>query len=137
GTFGAAREICKEATIWERERMVGVRPAPYVLSKVLVLGLLCLVQAAAMTGGWLAVFRVPFAQAGVLGIFAIAFLATLSGVALGLFVSAVSPTSERAMALMMPVMIPQLVFGGGMLPIRELGKAGFVSVAVSTSWAYR
>src|SRR6185437_11180376 len=44
GIINSVREIVKEAPIYRRERAMHLGVVPYVLSKVLVLGVLCLVQ---------------------------------------------------------------------------------------------
>jgi uncharacterized BrkB/YihY/UPF0761 family membrane protein len=44
GILNSAREITKESAIYRRERLASLRIGPYVLSKVFVLALLCLVQ---------------------------------------------------------------------------------------------
>ena len=48
GIINAAREITKEAAVYRRERLAGLRVGAYVLSKVLVLALLVAVQSAAL-----------------------------------------------------------------------------------------
>jgi len=50
GASNAAREITKEAAIYARERLVNLDIFPYVMSKVLVLSLLCFFQAAILVG---------------------------------------------------------------------------------------
>src|SRR5437764_14413311 len=44
GCNNSAREIVKEIQIYRRERMVNLGITPYLFSKVLVLGFLCLFQ---------------------------------------------------------------------------------------------
>src|SRR5216684_1251529 len=46
GCINGAREIVKEEPIYRRERTVNLGIVPYMLSKVVVLGVLCLVQSA-------------------------------------------------------------------------------------------
>src|SRR2546423_14159703 len=46
GCNNSAREIVKEIQIYRRERMVNLGIMPYLFSKVLVLGVLCLLQCA-------------------------------------------------------------------------------------------
>ena len=135
GTMNAAREICKEAAIWERESQCGVRPLPYVGSKLLVLGGVCAAQALVLV----VFLGVLFSKAGggLPGIFISGFLAALSEVAVGLLISAASPTPERATGLAPLIMIPQIIFGGGVKPISDLGAGKVISYVVSTRWAYQ
>ncbi len=46
GCINGAREIVKEAPIYRRERTVNLGIMPYMFSKIVVLGLLCLIQSA-------------------------------------------------------------------------------------------
>src|SRR5712691_610990 len=46
GLINGAREIVKEAPIYRRERTVNLGIAPYMFSKIVILGVLCLVQSA-------------------------------------------------------------------------------------------
>src|SRR5207237_5957528 len=48
GCINGAREIVKEAPIYRRERTVNLGIAPYMFSKIVVLGVLCLVQSAVL-----------------------------------------------------------------------------------------
>ena len=49
GIFNSIQEISKERPIYERERFTGMGVLPYLMSKVLVLTLLCSVQSAIMS----------------------------------------------------------------------------------------
>ena len=44
GMLNAIQEICKERVVLKREYMTGLSLSAYVLSKAVVLGILCLVQ---------------------------------------------------------------------------------------------
>jgi hypothetical protein len=137
GTINAAREICKEAPIWERERHMGIGAVPYVLSKMLVLGVLSLVQTALLAGALLLLWDVPGGLDTGGGLLAIGFLTAISGVAAGLCISAAVPTPDRAVALVPLAMIPQIMFGGGLIPLAVMGAASTViSTIVGTRWAY-
>ena len=50
GAFNAAQEIVKELPVWRREQLAGLRVAPYLGSKFVVLAALCLLQTAALLG---------------------------------------------------------------------------------------
>jgi ABC transport system ATP-binding/permease protein len=53
-------------------------------------------------------------------------LGTFAGVMWGLLVSAVAPTEDRAMLLVIVVLVPQFVFSGGIIPIKDIGPIGVV-----------
>ena len=62
-------------------------------------------------------------------------LGTFAGLMWGLLVSAVAPSEDRAMLLVILVLVPQFIFSGGMMPVSDLGVAGKVfGVLTSTRW---
>src|SRR5207245_11656795 len=48
GCINGSREIVKEAAIYRRERAVNLGIIPYMFSKIVVLGMLCLFQSAVL-----------------------------------------------------------------------------------------
>ena len=50
GMLNAIQEVCKERSILKREYMAGLSLNEYILSKILVLGVLCLIQSALIVG---------------------------------------------------------------------------------------
>jgi hypothetical protein len=93
---------------------------PYIFSKIVVLGLLCLLQDAILVASVNAV--APFLQ----GIFLPAvfevgitlWLTSLSGLALGLTISAIAPTTDRAMNFIPIILIPQVICAGTVFPFK-------------------
>lgn len=136
GTINAAREICKELPIWERESHVGVRPIPYVLSKVLVLSGLALVQTLILLVMFFTLWRVPGGEEAFLGTLVAGFLAAFCGMAVGLAISAATPTPDRAMTLVPVAMIPQIMFGGAVIPLRDMGQGRHISVIIAARWVF-
>ena len=136
GTVTSVREIVKEDAIYRRERMVGVRVLPYVASKVAVGSLFALYSAIVLYVFLLASVDFSHLSAADLLRFLVPFLlGTFSGLAWGLLISAVAPTEDRAMLLVILVLVPQFVFSGGMVPVRDLGTAGkVIGTVTSTRW---
>ena len=93
GCNNAARDIVGETAIFQRERMVNLKLPSYVFSKIAVLAMLCVFQCTALLGIVYFFSRsvrvVSHAAGG-------ARSASLTGTALGLLISAVSPTTEAA-----------------------------------------
>ena len=116
GAINAAREIVKELPIFLRERLGGLRVAPYLASKLLVLAVLCVLQTSAMLGiVWL---KVDLPSSGALmpaplEIWISLNLAALAALGLGLVISASVTSADRAQSLVPIVLIPQLIFVGG------------------------
>ncbi len=110
GTLGV-REIVKERTIFRHESRFGVAAGPYITSKLAFLGLLAIVQALIL----LEIVRAFTGLAGTPALQAVVLaLTAITGVALGLLISAASSAVERAMTLLPVVLIAQAVFSGGL-----------------------
>jgi ABC-type multidrug transport system ATPase subunit len=148
GCNNAAKEIVKEAAIYGRERAVNLGVLPYLGSKFLVLGLLSAVQTGMLLGvvyGTLALLHHylghdmpdPRYCLAYLPQYGVLTLLALTGVALGLLLSACVTSPDRASTLLPYVLIPQIILGGGVIPIHGglLYAAAFVASPVY--WAFR
>lgn len=121
GCINGAREIVKEAPIYRRERAVNLGIAPYMFSKIAVLGLLCLLQAATIT--LVAQIGEPFRQ-GVftlptLEVFITLALTSLVGLMIGLAISAVAPNTDRAISFVPIILLPQVIFSGAIIALKD------------------
>jgi ABC-type multidrug transport system ATPase subunit/CRP-like cAMP-binding protein len=137
GASNAAREITKEIPIYARERLVNLGILPYVLSKVAVLSLLCLVQSAALVGIFSARIDLTILGWAIYPkLLALIFLTALGGLSMGLLVSAVVGNSDRAMAVVPILLIPQLMFAGAVVPVEEmLGPAKGLAQIMMSKWS--
>ena len=118
GTITSVREIVKEDAVYRRERMVGLRVMPYVGSKVAI-GLIFAVYSALVLFLFM-IAAVDFSHlsfASTMQLLVPFVLGTFAGVMWGLLVSAVAPSEDRAMLLVILVLVPQFVFSGGMIPV--------------------
>lgn len=103
GCNNSAREICKEFAIYRRERMINLAVLPYLGSKFVVLSLLVFIQCvvlALLTPDHFLMMYVPLLLCG------------FAGVALGLCVSALVDSPDKAIALVPIILIPQVLFSG-------------------------
>ncbi|MBE9020092.1 ABC transporter permease, partial [Chroococcidiopsidales cyanobacterium LEGE 13417] len=65
------------------------------------------------------------------------FLATLAGMVMGLLVSAISPNQNVAPLLTIIFLVPQITFGGGMLPVETFGPPGqLINRITITKWSF-
>ena len=134
GFINGAREIVKEAPVYRRERTVNLGIAPYMFSKVAVLGALCLLQSAILV---LMVNAVaPFQQSiflpVTLEIYISIALTALAGLMIGLTVSAIAPNSDRAVSSIPIILIPQVIFSGLLFNLN-----GPVLQSLGALWAAR
>ncbi len=116
GCLNGAREIVKEAAIYQRERTVNLGIAPYLFSKIFILGIFSLVQSFILV--FLVNLKDPLSQvhsilfAPFLEIYISMALTALTGLMTGLLVSAIVPNNDQAMSLVPLPLIPQVIFAG-------------------------
>jgi ABC-type multidrug transport system ATPase subunit len=138
GMSNAIREIVKERHILTREHRAGLSPAAYVGSKIAVLGPLLAAEAAIV--GIFAVQRqeVPRTGAalpsGIAEIIIALALAGISAVALGLFVSAVVRSADKALAVLPMLIVVEFVLSGLTPSVSWPGLAQLRDLA-GTHWA--
>ncbi|MEU4068342.1 FHA domain-containing protein [Streptomyces wedmorensis] len=142
GAANAVRELVKERTIYRRERAVGLSRSAYLASKVVVLGLITVVQAVVLT--LVALIGVPLNVPGGKGVLmpplveitlAVALLA-FTAMMLGLLVSAVVHKEEVTMPLLVLLAIVQVVFCGALLTVRGTPVLEQLAWLVPSRWAF-
>ncbi len=137
GSLTTMREIVKEAEIYRRERMIGLKILPYIFSKVWLSIILAIYQSAIflvtkaiavdLPGGW---------QVGAAMYFTL-FLATLGGMIMGLLVSALSSSQNVAPLLTVLFLVPQITLAGSFLPLHSIGPIGqAISQFTVTRWTF-
>jgi ABC-type multidrug transport system ATPase subunit len=150
GCNNAAKEIVKEEAIYGRERAVNLAILPYLTSKFLVLTvitalhaliLMTLLYGTLALGAWLfpGYCTVPYPghYLALLPQYGVLVLLAMAGVALGLLLSACVSTPDRANALLPYVLIPQMIFGGGILSAHS-GALHYLAITLSpVYWGYR
>ena len=125
GTFGASYEIVKERAVFKRERSVNLKVSAYVLSKVLVLGLFAVIQVASVLLilalkidlGVRPIF--DFFPFGALELFVTLLLAVLASIMLGLFISAMVPSADVVLYIILIQLFVQIVLSGVMFPLPD------------------
>lgn len=135
GCVNACREIVKEKAIYARERLVGLRIAPYVLSKLAVLAVMGFGQTLLFYLGlrfFLVLDGNPALMAFTL------YLSLLAGTGLGLVISALVASDVMALALVPVVLIPQLLFSKLVLPNKSLTGAIAVAEQITiVKWSHQ
>jgi ABC-type multidrug transport system ATPase subunit/pSer/pThr/pTyr-binding forkhead associated (FHA) protein len=141
GAANSVRELIKERVIYERERAVGLSRSAYLMSKVIVLGLITALQGAIICGiGFAPRSKMPaegvilHGQPAVemtLVVMAFGFTSMM----VGLIISALVKTAEKTMPLLVMYSIVQIVFTGVLFQI--YGKPGMEQVAwlMPARWA--
>lgn len=139
GTSNAAREIVKEAAIYRRERRIGLKLSPYILSKLTVQTGLVLLQIALLLGiVWAGVgLGVPSVES--IGyLYLTLVLTALGGVTMGLLISAMTSNSDRATSFVPVLLIPQIIFSGAVVALERMGAVGdWLSNIMVSKWGYQ
>jgi ABC transport system ATP-binding/permease protein len=141
GTANAIWEIVKERSVYSRERAAGLSAGAYLMSKVVILGVLSGVQAVILVG--IGLTGRPLPRRGALlthlplvELMLAMFVLGVASMTLGLLISALVDTSDKAMPLLVVVVMVQIVLSGGVFPVH--GKLGLEQASwISPSrWGY-
>jgi ABC-type multidrug transport system ATPase subunit len=136
-TYGLL-QITTERTILRRERLVGLRLAAYVASKVTLLVPFLFVVVAAMLGVLRLLDRLPSRPLSTYASMGVSLLlVAVAALGLGLFTSAmVGNVSQATLALPM-LCFPAVLFSGAILPVNLMAGAGAgFSFLMPSRWAF-
>ncbi|MFJ6388426.1 FHA domain-containing protein [Streptomyces sp. NPDC091972] len=140
GAANSVRELIKERVIYERERATGLSRSAYLMSKVVVLGVITVLQG-------LMVGVIGFASRGlpkeglVLGSATLAELCLpimglgFTSMMFGLIISALVRTSEKTMPLLVMFAIVQVVFTGCLFTLHGTVGVNELSYLMPSRWA--
>lgn len=137
GELTTMRDLVKEVEVYRRERMVGLQLIPYIASKVT----LALIFAAYQGAVFLLVKKLAVDIPGgwdVVGQMYVTFaLATFGGMVMGLLVSALAPNQNMAPLLSILLLVPMIIFSGGIQPVSGMGAgAKLISQVSVIRWPY-
>ena len=139
GILDSIQEICKERHITRREYGGGLKISAYVISKLLVLGMLCVIQSLEICGTFIAIqgpSTLPQSTVllpAALELFVTMTLLTLSAMCLGLFISALFSNPDRAIAVAPMLIMPQVLFSGLVFELKGISKT--ISTFVNCRWS--
>jgi len=119
GLTNSVDDVIRDRPVLMRERNLNVRLGYYVAAKVFTLGVFAVMQCAlyALVGDALLEVRGMFWI-----IFTALFLTTMSGVAIGLLVSALVNDSKTGVLIIPVVLIPQLILAGAFTKYEEMNR---------------
>jgi ABC-type multidrug transport system ATPase subunit len=140
GMSNSGREIAKESAIYRRERAIGLSTSAYVASKATVLALITLLQTTVLVAVGLGrqgvSSKAAVIEPGLLELIVGVGLSGVAAVSLGLLISAVARTPDRAMSLLPVVLIIQLVVAGGFKEMAEKPVLREISYVSSAQWGF-
>jgi ABC-type multidrug transport system ATPase subunit len=138
GLSTAIQEIIKENPIRLREKSVGIRSGTYLMSKVLVLGVITILQTLIFAA--IVLFNRPLPEQGTLisnayiEILLILSLLGLASMCLGLVISALLSSTEQAMPILVGLTMGQVVLSGA-LPGKNEGIMGMLAPLSPSYWS--
>jgi hypothetical protein len=138
GTSIAAREIVREQPIYRRERMVNLGAAPYLASKIFVLGFIVIVQCVLLFAplkflDLIGAMKMPGIWFGIPQLSTVILTAAV-GISLGLLISALVKTSQMATSLVPLILIPQILFSG-IVGVPE-SASRVVGLTMPAAWSF-
>ena len=121
GCSNAVREIVDEQTVYRRERQTGLKIPSYILSKLAVLSFVALAQCVSVVVILLAVHRaLDLSLPEVMAAIAIMFLVAVNGTLIGLLISSLVSSPDKALSMFPLVLIPELLLCGLFLPVNQI-----------------
>jgi ABC-type multidrug transport system ATPase subunit len=140
GIINAAREIVKEAPIYQREHAANLGMLPYVFSKVAVLGaflalqdFVLLIIVGIRTSFPADGLILPDVSGAFIELLVSLLLVSFVGLALGLLVSALVPNTDRAVSIVPVLLIPQIIFANVIFVLDDdIGRT--ISLVMPSRW---
>lgn len=140
GSALSVRDIVFERAIYDRERAVGLAPTSYTASKLIVMGLQTLLQAAILTTAVSLGKPGPdhgvVTDSGIPELVLAIWLAAWTSALLGEVGSALVKSGEQTMPLLVVLVMAQLVFSGGMIPVTGRDSLELVSMIFPGRWGF-
>lgn len=140
GAATSIQELVKERVIYQRERAVGLSPAAYVTSKVFVLGIIALFQGVVFAlltlAGRGASSDSILLGSGHLDVAVLVGILAFTSCMLGLVLSALIPSREATLPVLVIVTMLQIVLSGA-IPLRWSEIDAVLGIVVPAYWAFR
>lgn len=138
GMLNSIQEICKERSVLKREYMTGLSLGSYISSKIIVLGIMSLIQSLMIVTVFSLTVGLP--EKGVfigayLEMFISTFLTAISAASLGLLVSSLFTNPDRAMTVAPILLMPQILFSGTLFDLGDSIPMKVVSWFATCRWS--
>jgi len=134
GILNSARDIVAERAIFRRESRVFLKSTNYLLSKILVLGILCAIQCFLMLA---ITYQLCDLQGSFLSYWGILVSVGMGGSILGLLVSATVSTETVAMTFVPALLVPQIILGGFVVRFSEMTEITKILAGTTMSrWGF-
>jgi ABC-type multidrug transport system ATPase subunit len=139
GVLNSIQEVCKERVIFKRERAVNLKLMPYIGSKLLILGIICIIQSITMIATFNLIIKFPTEYQLVWNVkfelIVTTFLTLFAAAAMGITISTLVTNSDRAMSIAPFLLIPQIIFSGFIFKLS--GASEKLSAIFVSKWSLR
>ena len=135
GAQNAAREIVSEQAIYKRERMFNLKILPYIFSKISVLSFFSIIQSAI----FIFILFIRYNNSDITDLnqpfklFLWMIFLSIASTFLGLLLSSMVRTTERAMTILPLILLPQIMLAGIISKISN-GLVEFISYLTLSRW---
>lgn len=140
GSALSVRDIVSERAIYDRERAVGLAPTSCTASKLIVMGLQTLLQAAILTTAVSLGKPGPdhgvVTDSGIPELVLAIWLTAWTSALLGEVGSALVKSGEQTMPLLVVLVMAQLVFSSGMITVTGRDSLELVSMIFPGRWGF-
>lgn len=128
------REVCKERDILKREYDAGLDSIAYILSKISVQSMICLLQTIVIVTGVLLYIDISFdpgtALQTILLFYLVIFLTYMASTSFGIMISSVLKSSESAVLPVLFLIISQVVLSGALDDLPDsINWVSFITIA--------
>ncbi|MEU7045106.1 FHA domain-containing protein [Streptomyces varsoviensis] len=140
GAANSVRELIKERVIYERERAVGLSRSAYLMSKVIVLGVITAVQGGILCAIGFSIRELPkegvvLANLPAVELCLVIIALGFTSMMIGLVISSLVKTAEKTMPLLVMFAIVQVVFTGIMFKIYDSPGVEQIAWLMPSRWA--
>ncbi|MDP6354425.1 MAG: FHA domain-containing protein [Planctomycetota bacterium] len=132
GCTNSAKEIVKELPVYLRERAINLRLPAYLFSKILLLSLLSFFQCLVLV---LVVSPALELEGDLARRLVTLFMTSVSGLAMGLTISAIVNNNDKAMSIVPLVLIPQVILAGAIIKLTSAIDE-IASLTIISYWSY-
>ena len=134
GVLNTSREIVAERAIYFRERMVMLKIPSYLLSKFLLLTFISIFQSVTLVT---IIYHLCGFEGDFITTLAAVTLVGISSMSLGLLLSTFVKSPESAVSMSIFALIPQIIFGGAVLPFGEMeGIIKIIAYFMLSRWLF-
>ncbi|KPA13564.1 maltooligosyl trehalose synthase [Candidatus Magnetomorum sp. HK-1] len=131
GCVNSCREIVGELPIFKRELMLNLNIWSYLIGKVCILAGFCFIQC-------IIFLTIIYSQIDMGGkplsiMFPFFMLTSMGGIFLGLFISSIADTQEKAMTCVPIALLPQIIFAGALFRLENISE--YISYITISRWS--